>query len=310
MAILKLIPTCKDYIWGGTKLRERYNKDFPGERIAESWELSCHPDGPCRIAGGEADGMTLADWIGQQGEDVLGTNCRDLAEFPVLVKFIDAKGDLSVQVHPDDETAMALEGQSGKTEMWYILEADEDAFLYCGFSRDITPEEYRQHIADGTLTAVLRKRPVRKGDVIFIPAGTIHAICRGIVLAEVQQSSNVTYRVFDYNRPGADGKPRQLHVDKALRVTELSSAIPSADTDGHLIRCRYFTVDAIVPGAAQCCDERSFVSLLITDGEGTVSCGSESVFCRRGDSLFLPAASGTFMLSGSVEGLIIRAGAC
>lgn len=206
MAIVKLKPAFKDYIWGGKKLVEEYGKEFQGERLAESWELSCHPDGESVIASGEYAGKTLSAYIREKGFGILGRNCRRFSDFPILIKLIDAHDNLSVQVHPDNGYALRNEGQYGKTEMWYIVDCEPGAFLYYGFSRPVSEEEFRRRIADNTLLEVLNRVDVQKGDVLFIESGTIHAIGKGIVIAEIQQNSNITYRVYDYGRVGADGK--------------------------------------------------------------------------------------------------------
>ena len=224
MSILKLTPACKDYLWGGTKLITDYGKRYDGACLAETWELSGHPDGPSVLASGPDAGKTLAEYLAAH-PGALGEHGRKFAELPVLIKLIDAAKDLSIQVHPDDAYARAHEGQNGKTEMWYVLSAEPDAFLYCGFSRDISRDELARRIADNTLPEVLRRVNVKAGDTVFIPAGTIHAICRGIVVAEVQQSSNVTYRVCDYGRLGPDGKPRALHIAQALDVTRRTASL-------------------------------------------------------------------------------------
>ena len=224
----------------------------------------------------------------------------------MLIKLIDAAKDLSIQVHPDDAYARAHEGQNCKTEMWYVLSAEPDACLYCGFSRDISRDELKRRIADNALPEVLRRVNVKAGDTVFIPAGTIHAICRGIVVAEVQQSSNVTYRVCDYGRLGPDGKPRALHIAQALDVTRRTAGVPTPDFGGHLARCGYFTVDLLAAPQATLCGTESFLSLLIFDGEGEVRCGGETVRARKGDSLFLPAGSGEVRLTGTLRALATR----
>ena len=305
MSIFKLTPACKEYLWGGRKLISEYGKQYSGERLAETWELSCHPDGNSVIAEGCEAGRTLADYLAAH-PGALGENGRKFGEFPLLIKLIDAAGDLSIQVHPDDAYASAHEGQNGKTEMWYILSAEPEAFLYCGFARDISADELERRIADNTLPEVLRRVEVRAGDVVFIPAGTIHAICRGIVVAEVQQSSNVTYRVCDYGRLGADGKPRALHIRQALEVTRRTAGVPAQDFGGHLARCEYFTVDLLDAPCRTVCGAESFLSLLILDGEGTVVRAGESVRARKGESFFLPAGSGEVHLTGTLRALAAR----
>ncbi len=218
MAILKLEPAFKEYIWGGDKLIRDYHKQYDGKTLAESWELSCHMDGSSRIAEGPFQGKTLQEYIEWEGKRILGSHCAAFDNFPVLIKFIDAREDLSIQVHPSDEYALNEEGQYGKTEMLYVVDCAQDAYLYYGFSREISREELRQRIQDGTILEVLNKVSVQKGDVFFIEAGTIHAIGKGIVIAEIQQNSNVTYRVYDYGRTGPDGKQRDLHIEKRWRL--------------------------------------------------------------------------------------------
>lgn len=305
MPILKLLPACKDYLWGGTRLINDYGKRYDGARLAETWELSCHPDGPSVLADGSDAGETLAAYLAAHPA-ALGERGRKFAEFPVLIKLIDAARDLSIQVHPDDAYARAHEGQNGKTEMWYVLSAAPDAFLYCGFARDISRDELARRIADNTLPEVLRRVSVKAGDAVFIPAGTIHAICHGIVVAEVQQSSNVTYRVCDYGRLGADGRPRALHIAQALDVTRRTAGVPVLDFGGHLARCEYFTVDLLAAPQETVCGAASFLSLLILNGEGEVCCGGETAAVKKGDSLFLPAGSGEVRLTGTLRALATR----
>lgn len=221
MAILKLKPACKGYLWGGSRLKNEYNKEFEGDVLAETWELSCHPDGSSRIVNGVFAGRTLREYIAAMGKRVLGSNCQVFQEFPILIKFIDAKDNLSIQVHPNNMDALENENQYGKTEMWYVLDAEPGAFLYYGFKHPISRAEFRERIEQNTLLEVLNAVPVHKGDLFYIPAGTLHAICKNIVIAEIQQNSNVTYRVYDYGRVGADGMPRQLHAEQAMDVVKL-----------------------------------------------------------------------------------------
>lgn len=298
MSVLKLTPSCKDYLWGGERLKSEFGVQSDLHPLAEAWVLSAHPDGPSY----REDGSTLADYLAAHPE-AAGTHCRKFEHFPILTKFIDAKNDLSIQVHPSDAYALEHEGQYGKTEVWYVLDAEPGAFLYYGFAHEITREEFARRIRENTLTEVLNAVPVKKGDVFFIPAGTLHAICKGIVIAEVQQNSNVTYRVYDYGRVGADGKPRALHIQQALAVTELCPP-KEQDFGGHLARCEYFTVDAVTGEFEGIADETSFVSVLISDGAGELICGGQTIPFEKGNSFFLPANSGTYTLCGSYEALI------
>lgn len=310
MSILKLKPSCKDYIWGGRRLAEEYGIEYDGEILAEAWELSCHPDGPSVIVNGSYAGKTLEEYIEKEGRDALGTHCRRFRDFPILIKFIDAKQNLSVQVHPDNRYALKNEGQYGKTEMWYVMDAKEGAFLYYGFKREISREEFEKRIREDTLLEVLNAVPVQKGDVLFIESGTIHAIGQDIMIAEIQQNSNVTYRVYDYGRVGRDGKKRDLHIEKALAVTNRVPIINSGKCYPHVADCDYFTVDKLnldgkkmkkVEGTVE---EDSFVSILILDGEGRIACGDDDIPYKKGDSLFLTAGSGAYSMEGSCDALI------
>lgn len=308
MPVFKLKPACKDYIWGGTRLKTDYHKEFDGHRLAECWELSCHPDGPSVITNGVFAGRTMREYLAAVGKRVLGSNCQVFREFPILIKLIDARDNLSIQVHPNNTDALENEHQYGKTEMWYVLETEPGAYLYYGFKESISKQEFRRRIQDGTLLEVLNAVPVHKGDLFYIPAGTLHAICKGIVIAEIQQSSNVTYRVFDYNRVGTDGIPRKLHVDQAVEVTHCQPPRTDYNFGGHLARSAYFTVDLVSAPYAGDCDDESFTSLLVLEGDGVVRCGQDTMPCRKGDSLFLPADSGAFSLAGTVSALMTRVG--
>ena len=310
MAILKLKPACKDYLWGGHRLVDEYHVEYDGEVCAEAWELSCHPDGPSIIENGPFAGMTLEGYIDANGREVLGTHCRRFRDFPILTKFIDAKDNLSIQVHPGNGFALANEGQYGKTEMWYILDAEPGAYLYYGFREEISREEFAERIRDNTLLEVLNAVPVQKGDALFIESGTLHAIGKGILIAEIQQNSNVTYRVYDYGRVGKDGRKRDLHIEKALAVTNRLPIIKSGSGYPHVADCDYFTVDKLnldgtltyrMQGTVY---ETSFLSILILDGEGTISNKGEKVSYRKGDSLFLPAGCGDWQIEGRCDALM------
>ena len=314
MALLKLRPSYKDYLWGGHRLVEKYNKEFDGDILAESWELSCHPDGPSYVVNGSYAGKTLQEYIDLEGKKVLGNNCHKFEEFPILAKFIDAKDNLSIQVHPDNEYALKNEGQYGKTEMWYIMDCEEGAFLYYGFKKEVSKEEFEERIKTDTLLEVLNAVPVQKGDVLFIEAGTIHAIGKGIVIAEIQQNSNVTYRVYDFGRVGKDGKKRELHIDKAVEVTNRVPISRKNTCYPHIASCDYFTVDCLnmdgklMSSMKGSVGEESFASILIMEGEGTISCGGETIPYRKGDSFFMSAGSGEYEISGECEVLITTVG--
>src|SRR5699024_1274648 len=224
--------------------------------------------------------------------------CEKFSDFPILGKLIDAKGDLSIQVHPSNEYAQAHEHQFGKTEMWYVLDCEEGATLYYGFRHQISREEFARRIEDNTLTEVLNAVPVEKGDLFFIPAGTLHAIRKGIVVAEIQQNSNVTYRIYDYGRVGADGKPRQLHIHQALEVTQRTPPQPDPDFHGHLAQCSYFAVDVMQGRFTLDCGHESFVSVMVLEGTGALWEGYESMSRRIVESLFSPAGACQCRLEG------------
>ncbi len=319
MKPVRLKPAFKDYIWGGTRLRTDFGKDCDFDRVAESWELSCHKDGPSIVENGEYAGLTLPQAIEKAGKGVLGSNCERFKDFPILIKLIDAKDNLSVQVHPDNDYAQRVEGEFGKTEMWYVVDADEGAQLLYGFKKEISKEEFRACIRDNTLLDVVSSIPVKKGDVFFIDAGTLHAIGKGILIAEIQQNSNTTYRVYDYGRVGNDGKPRPLHVDKAVDVTKLcpparkpGPAGEPRQQDGYvctrLASCEYFTVDElkVAEKAALCADSISFHALLCLSGDAKVVCAGETLPMKKGDSLFLPADSGDYVIEGACEVILSR----
>lgn len=289
---------------------EDYHKEYEGSILAESWELSCHPDGPSYIVNGAYEGKTLQEFIEAEGKAVLGTNCERFEEFPVLAKFIDARDNLSIQVHPDNSYALKHEGQYGKTEMWYVMDCEPGAYLYYGFNREITREEFTERIANDTLPEVLHKVEVEKGDVLFIEAGTLHAIGKGILIAEIQQNSNLTYRVYDYGRVGADGKKRDLHIEKALAVTNYIPLLKSKHCNPHLADCEYFTVDKlnldgqIMEKIWGYIGEESFASILIMEGEGNIACRGEVLPFQKGDSFFIPAGSGSYHVCGQCEALV------
>ena len=313
---IKLKPAFKDYLWGGTRLRDDFGKDCDFDKIAESWELSCHKDGNSVVADGEFAGLTLAQYIEKEGKSVLGTNCEKFENFPILIKLIDAKDNLSVQVHPNNEYAQRVEGEYGKTEMWYVVDCDEGASLLYGFKHNITKEEFRERIENNTLLEVTNNVPVHKGDVFFIESGTLHAIGKGILIAEIQQNSNTTYRIYDYGRVGKDGKPRELHVEKAKEVTNLvppkypptAQGAPTAIEGGKetLLRsCEYFNVNKLeLDGTTKLtAGEGSFNSLLVLDGAFEIAAGSEKASAKKGDSLFITAGTGEYTVTG--KGTII-----
>lgn len=305
--IVKLTPAFKDYIWGGNRLKNHFCvKDM--DIVAEAWMLSVHPDGQSIVDGGTYSGRTMSETISLMGNDALGKNASGFEDFPQLIKYIDARQSLSVQVHPSDEYARKYENQYGKTEMWYILSAEQGAGIYYGFKKEISAEEFEERIKNNTLTDVLNFIEVKTGEAYFIPSGTVHAIGAGLLIAEIQQNSNATYRIYDFGRIGADGKPRELHIEKAKAVSRLMPASESdcisANESGNrtIAECKYFKVDEmIIDGEYTVLNNDSFSGLLIIDGTGDIN---GKAFSKL-DTFFIPAGI-TAKLNGKFKALLSR----
>lgn len=318
-----LRPSGKDYLWGGKRLNDEFEKKIPLFPLAETWECSTHPDGPSWVVGGEFDGLELAQVLRQHPE-FLGTHPDTNGELPILIKFIDADKDLSVQVHPDDSYATSHEnGQLGKTEVWYVLDAARDAKLVYGFRHDTQESEIRAAIAQGTVMKHLQQVPVHKDDVFFLQPGTVHAIGKGALIAEIQQNSNLTYRLYDYDRTDQNGQKRPLHVDKAMAVSDFrSSAEPRQPlrvlkyqqgmASELLCRCKYFEVYRILVNTERRqqvryrSDELSFRVLLCVNGCGTIRFEEESLEFYKGDCIFVPADSVELKIHGQAQFLDVR----
>ena len=317
-----LKPAAKDYLWGGNRLNDEFAKGIDLDPLAETWECSTHPDGPSVVASGEFEGQTLTQVLADHPE-YLGSRHSD-GKFPLLIKFIDAKKDLSVQVHPDDAYAMEHEnGQNGKREMWYVLDASKDAHLVYGFKHDCTESEIRKAIEEGTLLRYLQRIPIQKDDLFFIEAGTVHAIGAGALIAEIQENSNLTYRLYDYDRVGKDGKKRELHVDKAMQVANLkSSAQPRQPlrvlkykqgvASEFLTRCKYFEVYRVLLNTERRqqvqlhSDELSFRVVLCIGGCGTIHFEGGSIPFFKGDCIFIPANSVNMTVNGQAQFLYVK----
>lgn len=313
MDVIRLKPALKDIIWGGKRLKNEFGYDFEGDKIAEAWVISAHPSGQSRAVGGRFDGRELADILAENPR-FLGEKCDKSRPFPLLVKFIDAARDLSIQVHPDDAYAAANGGGYGKTEMWYVMDAEPGAGIYFGFSRQVSPAEFSAAVADGSVCSLLNRVECKKGDVFLIPAGTVHAIGAGLLICEIQQSSDTTYRIFDYNRPGADGKPRQLHIRQASECADYTPIRPDGSPMGKaeiksgmsvtpLTRCGYFDVKRMSCDGKGIvfCGEDSFMLAAVTEGSGRLRCGGEEIAFEKGDGLFIPAGSGSCEITGQAE---------
>lgn len=320
---LLLRPSGKDYIWGGKRLNDEFEKGIDMSPLAETWECSTHPDGPSYVVGGEFDGLELAEVI-KSNPSYLGVKNQGLSELPILIKFIDAKSDLSVQVHPDDEYAKKNEnGQLGKTEMWYVLDATKDAKLVYGFNHDCNKDQIKSAIEEGTLMNHLRQVSVKKDDLFFIESGMVHAIGAGVLVAEIQENSNLTYRLYDYNRIGKNGEKRELHIDKALAVANLKSSVEPRQplrvlkySKGVayelLCRCKFFEVYRMIVNTERrqvvtySADEMSFRILLCVNGCGNISYDGVNLNIYKGDCVFVPANSVELVIHGQIQFLDVR----
>ncbi len=320
----RLIPARKDYLWGGQRLVTDFGKKADGDVLAESWECSTHPAGTSAAADGPFAGKDLRSILRAHPE-MLGTHPRSGDDIPILVKFIDARLDLSVQVHPDDAYAARMEnGQSGKAEMWYILDAEDGASIVYGFHHAVTKEDVRDSIADGSIVHLLQRIPVQAGDVFYIRPGTVHAILAGALVAEIQENSDLTYRLYDYGRRDRDGNLRPLHIDRALDVADLKEAPAPRQplrvlryrrgcAEELLVRCRYFQTERVLintadgDGVPYRTGGNSFQVLLCIGGSGGLSGGSAdgdgafAVPFEKGTCIFVPAGIPGMVLRGSCE---------
>lgn len=312
-----LRPAGKDYLWGGTRLNDDFSKDLDCDPLAETWECSTHPDGLSIIGSGEFQGKTMKDVL-EMHPEYLGAHHENLKELPILIKFIDAKKDLSVQVHPSDAYAMEHEnGQRGKTEMWYVVDANKDAKIIYGFQHDVNADILKKSLSEGTIDKYLQKVSVQKDDVFFIPAGQVHAICAGCLVAEIQESSNLTYRLYDYDRMDKYGNKRELHIDKALDVMNYQSSdhprqpvrimrYQNGMASEFLCRCRYFQVERVLINTERIrtlakiqADSSSFQVLLCMKGCGVLTDEADiNLRFFKGDCIFIPADSDVLYLHG------------
>lgn len=314
MYAMKLLPCFKDYLWGGDRLCKEFGYNSGLDKTAEAWVLSCHKDGENKILNGEYKDLLLSDVLKLHPEYV-GGGYEAKDGFPILIKLIDAKDNLSLQVHPHEEYARRVEGEHGKTEAWYILDCEDGAELIAGFKKKYSREEVEAAVYDGEILSLANKTSVKKGDLYFIPAGTLHAIGKGILIFEIQQNSNSTYRVYDYGRL-LNGQPRELHKDKALDVLKrekysFADNVRQSGENGdgirnYLIRCDIFSLSRLdVKGEVSLvCGEKSFNSVVCIAGEGELLSGKEKMTVKKGDSIFIPAGFGNYSLRGNISVLL------
>ncbi|WP_430429655.1 type I phosphomannose isomerase catalytic subunit [Maribacter litoralis] len=300
---LKFKPILKERLWGGTKLKEVFGKPIESDITGESWELSTVPGDISVVANGSLEGKSLQELIDSNAEELLGKSVveRFGKEFPILIKFIDAKQDLSIQLHPNDALAKERHNSFGKTEMWYIMDADPKAELIVGFNKDVTKEEYAESVANDTLLDLLNYEQVKEGDTFFINTGKIHAIGAGVMLAEIQQTSDVTYRVFDFNRKDKEGNLRELHTDLALDAVDYEKKddfIVSYDKTKNevntMVDCPYFKTNFIELSENLDLDTAqrdSFTIYMCVGGEAKISTAEGEVSIKSGETALLPAST-------------------
>ena len=313
MEIIKFRPILKQVLWGGNKIIPFKQLDADMEQVGESWEVSGVKDNESIVANGQYEGMKLNDLVALLKGDLVGKENYERFgnEFPLLIKFIDASKQLSIQVHPNDEQAKAKGLKRGKTEMWYIMKSAPDATLLSGLKRTITPEEYKAMVENDTITDALCEYRVGEGDVFYLPAGRIHSIGAGTFLAEIQETSDVTYRIYDFKRKDKDGNYRQLHTEAAAECIDYSvendyrTKYEARKNEGvELAQCTHFTTsvyDLDEPMLLDYSELDSFVVLIALSGECTLSTGDAETQLRAGETVLLPATTQTLSVSGTVK---------
>lgn len=315
---LKMRPCFKEYIWGGTRLKKEFGKSDAPEMTAESWELAAHEDGLSHVESGPYAGKSILELGKMDRAGFWGQNCTT-DTFPILVKLIDAKNDLSIQVHPSDQTARPETHEQGKAEMWYIVDCEPQAAIYLGFSRHVTPSEFLRRAWDGSICEILNRVPVSPGDVFYILPGTIHAIGGGILIAEIQQNSNTTFRVYDYQRMDQSGKLRPLHLDRATEVLDYAPIVPEECKANNVMSFREFTMQEMFccgyfsayridvhPEIELVCDGQTFHHILCVAGYGAIDFQGTSYPFHQGGSFLMPAAMGTYKIKGACRVLLSK----
>lgn len=308
---LQFDPILKERIWGGTKLKTYLNKPITSDITGESWEISTVENDVSVVANGDLKGKSLNDLINESPEAILGTKVyADFGkQFPLLFKYLDAREDLSIQLHPNDELAKKRHNSFGKTEMWYVMQADTNARLIVGFKDKSSPEEYLKHIHDKTIVDILDTKKVKQGDVFFLETGTIHAIGAGIVVAEIQQTSDITYRIYDFDRVDANGNKRELHVDLSLEAINYETIeaqkfySKTENVSNEVVNCKYFTTNFIpLDGHTKIQkNNNSFTVYMCVDGSFELSLDTETFLYQKGDTVLIPASLTDFQLSGKAS---------
>lgn len=304
-------PILKERIWGGEKLKTVLNKPITSKITGESWELSTVEGDVSVVANGELKGKSLTEIIDMMPDDILGTavHKRFGKQFPLLFKYLDAREDLSIQVHPNDELAKKRHNSFGKTEMWYIMQADKDARIIVGFKEKSNADEYLENLKNKTLLSILDDVKVKEGDVFFLETGTVHAIGAGLVVAEIQQTSDITYRLYDFDRVDAQGKTRELHIDLALEAINYNKVDTyrpynkEINQSNAIVDCPYFTTNFIPLDGAEAVTKtgNTFTVYMCVDGKFELEYDSVVYKYKKGDTVLVPAAMTDFVLSGKAS---------
>lgn len=303
-------PILKDRIWGGTKLNSVLGKNLKTEQVGESWEISLVPDNISTVANGCYKGLNLEELLSKYPVEILGESVYRIfgKQFPLLFKFLDAKEDLSIQLHPNDELARKRHDSFGKTEMWYVMQANPGARIVVDFKEGVSEEDYLKHMEAKSLPSILNEIPVKEGDVFFIETGTVHAIGAGVLLAEIQQASDITYRVYDWDRLDSDGNSRELHISQALEAINYSPKNVELHYEKELnkgnlvVDCPFFTVNYVPLSGVYIPSKKhdTFYLYVCTEGACTITLleENEGFSFKKGDTILMPASLNQYMIQG------------
>ena len=310
MNIIFMEPVYKDYIWGGEKLKKIFNKNTPYDKTAESWEISANINGICKIKNEEYCGKTLKNLFEDKNlkEKIFGTRCNELKEFPLLIKFIDAKDNLSIQVHPDDDFAKSIGMPNGKNEMWYIIKTNNEGKIIGGLNTKLSKEELKDVVENDKIKEYLNYINIEDGDSIYIPAGTVHAILKHTLICEIQQNCDITYRIYDWDRKDKDGKSRPIHKKEAIETikTEIMPEIiktKNSNETQEIVESKYFEVEKINCKKAykDTSNKNTFYTMSVVKGNGYIEYKNKQHEIKAGDSFLIPATLGEYKITGDIQ---------
>lgn len=302
---IKFVPIYKERIWGGNNLKKIFGRNLPNHLVGESWELSSHENGTSIVMNGSLAGKNLQEIMIEYKEKLIGKKFADGYHFPLLIKIIDANDKLSIQVHPEEQYADPAQGETGKTEAWYVVSAREKAEIIYGIKEDITKEDFIKAVESNTVNDVVKRVPVKAGDMVFVPAGMVHALPEGVMVYEVQQNSDTTYRIYDYDRVGDDGKRRELHIKKGIEVIRFTGE-SSCDFNKSSIRCPHFSMDKLeIQGIRNEKTEEQFIIYCVIAGNGEILYKDSAETLIAGDTILIPACLGEFIIQGNMTVLKI-----